>query len=151
MNYWPAEVCNISETAQPLFQMIKELSETGSETAKVMYDCKGWVAHHNTDLWRIAGPIDGAPWGMFPNGGAWLCTHIWEHYQFTLDKDFLREYYPVLKGASDFYLDYMVDRHRSVAVLAHFDRGVGGNVGDFEQYVLNLVGSAVIHCIIEYY
>lgn len=126
MNYWPAEVCNISETAQPLFQMIKELSETGAETAKVMYDCKGWVAHHNTDLWRIAGPIDGAPWGMFPNGGAWLCTHIWEHYQFTLDKDFLREYYPVLKGASDFYLDYMVEKDGELLVVPSVSPEHGG-------------------------
>ena len=126
MNYWPAEVCNISETAQPLFQMIKELSETGAETAKVMYDCKGWVAHHNTDLWRIAGPIDGAPWGMFPNGGAWLCTHIWEHYQFTLDKDFLRVYYPVLKGASDFYLDYMVEKDGELLVVPSVSPEHGG-------------------------
>lgn len=107
MNYWPAEVCNLSETAEPLFQMIRDLSETGAETASTMYGCRGWVAHHNTDLWRVAGPVDGAYWGMFPNGGAWLATHLWEHYQYTLDKDFLREWYPVIKGAADFYLDYM--------------------------------------------
>ena len=107
MNYWPAEVCNIAETAEPLFSMIRDLSLTGAVTARQMYGCRGWMAHHNTDLWRIAGPVDGAAWGMFPNGGAWLTTHLWEHYQFSGDKDFLREYYPIMKGAADFYLDYM--------------------------------------------
>ena len=107
MNYWPAEVCNIAETAEPLFSMIRDLSQTGAVTARQMYGCRGWMAHHNTDLWRIAGPVDGAAWGMFPNGGAWLTTHLWEHYQFSGDKDFLREYYPIMKGAADFYLDYM--------------------------------------------
>ncbi len=126
MNYWPAEVCNLSETAEPLFSMIKDLSETGAETAKTMYDCKGWVAHHNTDLWRIAGPVDGAPWGMFPNGGAWLCTHLWEHYQFTLDKNFLREYYPVMKGAADFYLDYMVEKDGELLVVPSVSPEHGG-------------------------
>ncbi len=126
MNYWPAEVCNLSETAEPLFQMISELSETGAETARTMYDCRGWVAHHNTDLWRIAGPVDGAPWGMFPNGGAWLCTHLWEHYLFTRDKDFLRKYYPVMKGASDFYLDYMVERNGELLVVPSVSPEHGG-------------------------
>ncbi len=126
MNYWPAEVCNLSETAEPLFKMIKDLSVTGAETARTMYNCNGWVAHHNTDLWRIAGPVDGAPWGMFPNGGAWLCTHLWEHYQFTMDKDFLREYYPVMKGAADFYLDYMVEKDGELLVVPSVSPEHGG-------------------------
>ena len=107
MNYWPALVGNLAETQQPLFSMVKDLSVTGAKTAREMYGCKGWMAHHNTDLWRIAGPVDGTPWGMFPTGGAWLATHIWQHYLFTGDKAFLAEYYPVLKGAADFLLDYM--------------------------------------------
>lgn len=107
MNYWPAEVCGLTECVEPLFSMIRDLSETGAITAREMYDCNGWMAHHNTDIWRIAGPVDGADWGMFPNGGAWLATHLWEHYQFTMDKDFLAQWYPVIKGAADFYLDYM--------------------------------------------
>jgi alpha-L-fucosidase 2 len=107
MNYWPALVGNIAETQQPLFSMIRDLSETGTKTAQDMYGCKGWVAHHNTDLWRVAGPIDGTTWGMFPTGGAWLTTHLWQHYLFTGDKQFLAEYYPVMKGAADFLLDYM--------------------------------------------
>ena len=107
MNYWPSQVCNLSETNIPLFSMIKDLSETGAITANQMYGCNGWMAHHNTDLWRIAGPVDGATWGMFPNGGAWLTTHIWQHYLYSGDIDFLREWYPVIKGTADFYLDYM--------------------------------------------
>ena len=107
MNYWPADVCGLSESLVPFFGMIKDLSETGAVTAKQMYGCGGWMAHHNTDLWRIAGPVDGAFWGMYPNGGAWLATHLWTHYLFTCDVDFLREWYPVIKGTADFYLDYM--------------------------------------------
>ena len=107
MNYWPALIGNLAETQEPFFSMIKDLSETGAKTAKEMYGCKGWVAHHNTDLWRIAGPVDGTPWGMFPTGGAWMTTHIWQHYLYTGDKEFLKQWYPVLKGAADFLMDYM--------------------------------------------
>ena len=126
MNYWPAEVCGLTEAAEPLFSMIKDLSVTGAETARKMYGCRGWMAHHNTDIWRVAGPIDGAFWGMFPNGGAWLATHIWEHYLYTLDKDFLREYYPILKGAADFYLDYMVERDGELLVVPSVSPEHGG-------------------------
>ena len=108
MNYWPADVANLAETSLPLFDMLKELSVTGQQTAKVMYGADGWVLHHNTDLWRSAGVIDGAAWGMWPNGGAWLCQHLWQHYLFTGDKAFLKEYYPVMKGAADFFLDFLV-------------------------------------------
>ena len=107
MNYWPALIGNLAETQQPLFSMIRDLSETGAKTAREMYHCHGWVAHHNTDLWRIAGPVDGTPWGMFPTGGAWLTTHLWQNYLYTGDKQFLEEYYPVMKGAAEFLLDYM--------------------------------------------
>ena len=107
MNYWPALVGNLAETQQPLFAMIKDLSQTGQLTAREMYGCDGWVAHHNTDLWRIAGPVDGTTWGMFPTGGAWLTTHLWQHYLFTGDKDFLHTYYPVMEGAARFLVQYM--------------------------------------------
>lgn len=107
MNYWPAEVCGLTECLEPLFSLVKDLSVTGAEAAQTLYGCNGWVAHHNTDLWRVAGPVDQAHYGMFPNGGAWLATHVWQHYLYTRDKEFLKEYYPVLKGAADFYLDYM--------------------------------------------
>ena len=112
MNYWPAEVTNLSETHEPLFRMIAELAETGQEAARVLYDAKGWVAHHNTDLWRACGPVDAAYYGMWPNGGAWLAQHLWQHYLFTGDKDFLQRYYPVLKGTADFYLSHLVKHPR---------------------------------------
>ena len=107
MNYWPSMVGNLVECQQPLLSMIRDLSVTGATTADVMYGCGGWVAHHNTDLWRIAGPVDGTTWGMFPTGGAWLTTHIWQQYLFTGDKELLEQYYPIMKGAADFLLDYM--------------------------------------------
>ena len=116
MNYWPALVGNLAETQQPFFSMVRDLSVTGAKTARTMYNCNGWVAHHNTDLWRIAGPVDGTPWGMFPTGGAWLTTHIWQHYLFTGDKQFLESYYPVMKGAADFLADYMQEYPANGAV-----------------------------------
>lgn len=107
MNYWPALVGNLFETQEPLFSMIRDLSVSGAQTARQMYGCTGWMAHHNTDLWRIAGPVDGTQWGMFPTGGAWLSTHLWQHYLYTGDKNFLADNYEILKGAADFLLDYM--------------------------------------------
>ena len=108
MNYWPAEVCNLSEMAEPLFDLIEDISNTGRETARVMYGAQGWCAHHNTDIWRCTGMIDGAFWGCWPNGGAWLTTHLWEHYLFTGDRQFLERAYPIMKGAVDFYRSFMV-------------------------------------------
>ncbi len=107
MNYWPSTVANLIETQQPRLSMIRDLSVTGTKTAQQMYGCQGWVAHHNTDLWRIAGPVDGTTWGMFPTGGAWLTTHIWQQYLFTGDRQLLADYYPVMKGAADFLVDYL--------------------------------------------
>lgn len=112
MNYWPAEVTNLSETHQPLFQMVKELSVTGRETARTMYGCDGWVAHHNTDIWRATGPVDKAFYGTWPMGGAWLTTHLWQHFLYSGDRQFLAEVYPALKGSADFYLDYLVAHPR---------------------------------------
>jgi alpha-L-fucosidase 2 len=109
MNYWPSEVTNLSEMNEPLIQMIRELSVTGRETARVMYGAKGWVLHHNTDIWRITGPVDGAYWGMWPMGGAWLCQHLWEKYEYSGDKKFLESVYPILKGAVEFYLSTLVE------------------------------------------
>lgn len=109
MNYWPAEVTNLAETHQPLFQMVKELSESGQETARVMYGCNGWVAHHNTDLWRCTGHVDGPNSGMWPNGGGWLSQHVWQHYLYSGDEAFLSDAYPALKGAADFYLDFLTE------------------------------------------
>ncbi|WP_433900223.1 glycoside hydrolase family 95 protein [Sphingobacterium puteale] len=108
MNYWPANVTNLSGTLQPLFSMIKELSESGRETAKTMYNASGWVAHHNTDIWRVTSPIDFAAAGMWPSGGLWLSQHVWEHYLFTGDRLFLKQYYPTMKGACDFLLSTLI-------------------------------------------
>ncbi|MDB5325344.1 MAG: hypothetical protein JWM57_913, partial [Phycisphaerales bacterium] len=107
-NYWPAETTNLSECAEPLFQLIRDISVTGQKTAAVMYNAKGWVTHHNTDIWRATAPIDSAV-GFWPMGGAWLTTHMWEHYQFSGDRTFLQESYPILKGASQFFLDTLVE------------------------------------------
>ena len=108
MNYWPAEVTNLTETHEPFFRMMEELSQSGQQTARDMYNADGWVVHHNTDLWRITGPVDFAAAGMWPTGGAWLCQHLWEHYLFTGDKAFLERYFPVMKGAADFFLSTLV-------------------------------------------
>jgi len=109
MNYWPAEVTNLSECHEPLFSLIRDLSETGKEAASKIYGAEGWVAHHNTDIWRVTGPIDGAFWGMWPNGGGWLATHIWQHYLFTGDKAFLEDNYSILKNCALFYVTAMVE------------------------------------------
>ncbi len=112
MNYWPAEVANLSECADPLFRMIRELSEQGAGVARELYGARGWAFHQNTDLWRVAAPMDGPNWGGFATGGGWLTTHLWEHYRFTGDLAFLREYYPVMRGAAEFFLDFLVPHPR---------------------------------------
>jgi alpha-L-fucosidase 2 len=109
MNYWPAEKTNLSEMTEPLIKMIKELSVAGVKTAKDMYGAGGWMAHHNTDIWRITGGVDGAFWGLWPNGGGWLSQHLWEHYLYNGDKKFLASVYPILKGAAKFYDDYLIE------------------------------------------
>ena len=112
MNYWPAEVAHLSECAGPLFAMIKELTDQGTAVAREHYGAEGWVFHQNTDIWRVAAPMDGPSWGGFTTGGAWLSTHLWEHYLFTGDREFLREYYPVMKGSVEFFLDFLVPHPR---------------------------------------
>jgi len=107
MNYWPSEVTQLPELSTPLFNMISDLSVTGRETAKVMYGARGWSLHHNTDVWRITGIVDGPFWGLWPTGNAWLCQHLWEHYLFTGDKLFLKKYYPVMKGAAEYFIDVL--------------------------------------------
>ncbi|TCC99585.1 glycoside hydrolase family 95 protein [Pedobacter hiemivivus] len=109
MNYWPAEVTNLSETHEPLIQMVKDLSVTGKETARVMYGAKGWVAHHNTDLWRITGPVDGVYSGMWPMGGAWLSRHLWDRFLYNGDQKYLRSVYDAMKGSAEFYADFLIE------------------------------------------
>ena len=110
MNYWPAEVCNLSETHQPLFDLVDAARGPGRQVAQAYYGARGFVIHHNTDLWGDAVPIDGVGSGIWPMGGAWLALHFWEHYDFTRDRKFLAERaYPAMKEAAEFLLDYLVD------------------------------------------
>ena len=109
MNYWPAESANLSELANPLFKMIEELTDQGAQVAKEHYGADGWVFHQNTDLWRVAAPMDGPTWGTFTVGGAWLTTHLWEHYLYTRDTVFLEKVYPILKGSVDFFMDFLIE------------------------------------------
>jgi len=108
MNYWPVESGNLSECAEPLVRMIKELTDQGAQVAREHYGARGWVFHQNTDLWRVAAPMDGPTWGTFTVGGAWLCTHLWEHYEYTRDIVFLNEVYPIIEGAVQFFMDFLV-------------------------------------------
>jgi alpha-L-fucosidase 2 len=109
MNYWPALTANLVEMTEPLTQMVLEMAQTGQRTAKVQYGARGWVAHHNTDLWRATGPIDGPQYGMWPSGGAWLCNQLFDNYLFTGDKKYLKQIYPAMKGAAQFFLDTLVE------------------------------------------
>src|SRR6185503_4157689 len=108
MNYWLAEPTNLGECVEPLMALVKDLSETGARTARLHYGARGWVAHHNTDLWRATAPADGPEWGLWPLGGAWLCLALWEEYAFTRDDAYLASIYPLLKGAADFFVDTLV-------------------------------------------
>jgi alpha-L-fucosidase 2 len=109
MNYWPALSTNLAETMDPLMAMVSDLTVTGARTARTMYGAGGWVAHHNTDLWRATAPIDGPQWGMWPAGGAWLTLALWDRYEYTGDRTYLRTIYPMLKGAAQFFLDTLVE------------------------------------------
>lgn len=109
MNYWPAEKTNLSELHEPFLQMVREMALAGEQTAKDMYGARGWMAHHNTDIWRATGAVDGAFWGLWNQGGGWTSQHLWEHYLYTGNKKFLASVYPVLKGAATFYVDFLVE------------------------------------------
>ncbi len=108
MNYWPVDTANLGECIEPLVTMVQGLTETGARTARAHWGAGGWVAHHNTDLWRAAAPIDG-PWGHWPTGGAWLCQNLWEHYLFGRDREYLERIYPAMKGAAQFFLDSLIE------------------------------------------
>lgn len=113
MNYWPAEPCNLSEMHEPLVQMVRELSEAGAITARKMYGCRGWVSHHNTDLWRMTGAVDKPYSGAWPTSNAWLCQHLWNRYLYNGDKQYLQSVYPMMKGAAEFFVDFMVKDPRN--------------------------------------
>lgn len=109
MNYWPAEKTNLAELHEPFLQLVKDMSLTGRQTARDMYGARGWVAHHNTDIWRATGAVDGALWGVWSAAGGWTSQHLWEHYLYSGDKTFLASVYPILKGAATFYVDFLVE------------------------------------------
>jgi len=114
MNYWPAEVTGLSECHEPLFDMLDDLVESGGKTAQNHYGCRGWVLHHNTDVWRGTAPINASNHGIWPTGGAWLCQHLWERYRFTGDREFLaKRAYPVMKGAAEFFAEFLVEDPRA--------------------------------------
>jgi alpha-L-fucosidase 2 len=121
MNYWPAEKTNLSELHEPFLQMVKDLSVTGRETAKVMYGAGGWMAHHNTDIWRATGAVDGPFWGNWNAGGGWTSQHLWEHYQYTGDKTYLASVYPALKGAAKFFADFLIEHPKNHWLVASPD------------------------------
>ena len=108
MNYWPAFVCGIPQTFEPFLQLVKDCAEHGKETAE-MYGCRGWTLHHNTDIWRSTGAVDGAYNGMWPTGAAWFCQQIWDGYLFNQDPDYLKEIYPIMKSACEFFIDFLVE------------------------------------------
>lgn len=109
MNYWAVESANLSECLEPFTKMVEELTDQGGQVARESYGANGWVMHQNTDIWRVAAPMDGPTWGTFSVGGAWLTTHLWEHYLYTLDSLYLERIYPVMKGAVDFFMDFLVE------------------------------------------
>ena len=109
MNYWPAESGNLAECAEPLIRLVKELTDQGSEVAREHYGAGGWVFHQNTDIWRVAAPMDGPTWGTFTTGGAWLTNQLYEHYLYTMNKEYLKDIYPVIKGSVEFFMDFLVE------------------------------------------
>jgi alpha-L-fucosidase 2 len=117
MNYWPAETTGLSELTEPLIRMLREVAQTGAATAKNMYGARGWVLHHNTDLWRTAAPVDGSLWGLWPTGGAWLCQHLFWRYLFSGDVAYLRSIYPVLRGAAEFFLDTLAPEPKTGSLV----------------------------------
>lgn len=158
MNYWPAEVCNLPECHEPLFDMIKDLSVTGARTAKIHYGSRGWASHHNVDLWRASTPSDGdASWAFWPVSGVWLCRHLWERYAYSHDLNFLRnEAYPLMKGAADFCLDWLVEDPTGRLVTAPStspenkfltEEGEPCSVSAGSTMDLSLISELLKHCI----
>ena len=162
MNYWLAENCNLSEFHEPLFDLIEKIHENGRKTASQMYNCRGFVAHHNTDMFGDTAPVDAyMPATIWQTGGAWLCLHIWEHYVFTCDKSFLRKYYPILKDACLFFVDFLIedDKGRFVTspsvspenayILPNGESGVLCYAPSMDSQIIHALFSAFLESSIE--
>ncbi len=157
MNYWPAEGANLAECAEPLFRFAEECALSGARTARDFYHASGWCLHHNSDLWRHTAPASGqARWGFWPVGGLWLSRHLFEHYQYSLDPADLRRFYPVLRGAAEFLLDFLVINERGEATTSpatspengFIDPATGGTAcvcGDGSAMDLELAAEALEH------
>lgn len=143
MNYWPSEVTSLPEMNGPLFSLIRDVSETGVATAATQYGAPGWVLHHNTDLWRITGPVDHASSGLWMTGGPWLCRHLWEHFLFTGDREFLREYYPIMRSAAEF-IDAMLVRHPKTGCLVLCPSVSPENVHPADKGMKNIAASTAM-------
>lgn len=140
MNYWPAEVTNLSECHDPFLQMVQDVSITGRQSAKRMYGARGWTLHHNTDLWRSTGSVDYASCSVWPTCNAWFCSHLWEHYLYTGDKDWLRKTaYPIMAEACRFYLDFLVKEPKTGYLVAAPSTSPENNPG-FKSYMDNIFG-----------
>lgn len=140
MNYWAVDSANLSELGEPFYKMIGELTDQGSQVASEHYGARGWVVHQNTDIWRVAAPMDGPTWGTFTVGGAWLATHLWEHYEYTRDAAFLERNYPVMEGSVRFFLDFLVEHPNGKWLVTNpstspenFPDG-GGNKPYFDEF-----------------
>lgn len=113
MNYWMAPASNLAEFSEPLYQLVRNVSEEGRKVAKEHYACRGWVLHQNTDIWMVAAPMDGPTWGTFTTGGAWLCNQLFDQYLFTYDKDYLVKIFPLIEGSVEFFMDFLVKQPHS--------------------------------------
>lgn len=158
MNYWPAELCNLSECHEPLLTMIEQLRHSGQQAAAIHYGASGWVTHHNTDLWRQAIPTGGdASWAFWPMGGIWLCAHLWEHYRYTQDLDYVRQTaYPIMKEAAQFALDWLIEDPQGYLVTAPStspenkfltDRGTPCSVSAASTMDMTLIRELFQHCL----
>ena len=148
MNYWPAEVCNLTECTPPLFGLIKDLSETGAKTARTYYNSDGWVVHHNTDLWRGTAPVDAARYGMWPLAGGWLCQHLWEHYAYGGDLKFLAEYYPIMRGSAQFLLDLLEEEPKHHWLVTPFSISPEHTYRDSNGLTASLSPGPTVDCAI---
>ncbi|WP_054027791.1 glycosyl hydrolase family 95 catalytic domain-containing protein [Bacillus sp. FJAT-28004] len=158
MNYWPAEVGNLSECHEPLFRMIEDLSVSGARTSAIHYNSRGWVAHHNVDLWRTSTPTAGHPsWAFWPLGGVWLTQHLWEHYLYHPSETFLRDKaYPLMKGAALFCLDFLQENDEGQLVTSPSTspenkfltaQGEASSVAQSSAMDITLIGELFDHCI----